>query len=542
MKNTFKFHFAVITLFVLTFKVGAQTAPFQIAIEPFTINGLGGIQSFAWGQHNGKWLILGGRLDGLHRRQPFAAFDVAGNNNQVIVVDPVSLQLWTATLSTLPVDLQEQLQSTNMEFYQEGNYLYLAGGYGYSNSAADHITYPYLSAVHVPDVIDAVVNGLPLTTGFRQLYDTMFAVTGGYMNKINSMFYLTGGQRFIGRYNPMGPTHGPGFIQRYTNAIRRFTLTDNGSSLIVNHLPEINDSINLHRRDYNVVPQILPGGDEGLTAFSGVFREGLDLPFLNCVNIDSVGYSVNNSFSQYYNHYHCAHLPLYSSFTNEMHTVFFGGIAQYYDSIGILVQDDNVPFVKTIARVTREANGVMSEYKLPVEMPTLLGAGSEFIPNENLSRYSNGVIKLDSLAPDTTFVGYIYGGISSTAANIFFTNTGIESSASNQLFRVYVIKNPGVGIHSLNSQSTGTLQMQVYPNPNSGSFVVNYTLRYPGRVTLTVSKPNGELLEKSVIENSNVGANTLTKSIRDISKSGVYILTLETESEKAIQKLILNRD
>lgn len=54
-----------------------QTAPFQIMVEPMIIPGLGGLQAYAYGQDNGKWLILGGRLDGLHRRQPFAAFDIA---------------------------------------------------------------------------------------------------------------------------------------------------------------------------------------------------------------------------------------------------------------------------------------------------------------------------------------------------------------------------------------------------------------------------------------------------------------------------------
>jgi hypothetical protein len=92
------------------------------------IDGLGGLQSFAFAQHNGKWLIVGGRLDGLHRRQPFAAFDVAGNNNQIIVIDPVLKQKWTAPLSSLSVDIQEQLSSTNMEFHQTGNMLYVIGG------------------------------------------------------------------------------------------------------------------------------------------------------------------------------------------------------------------------------------------------------------------------------------------------------------------------------------------------------------------------------------------------------------------------------
>ena len=378
MKSIFKIKFITVFLLVMTLKTSAQTAPFQIAIEPLDISSLGGLQAYAWGQHNGKWLIVGGRLDGLHRRQPFAAFDVAGHNTQIIVVDPVAQQKWSAPLSSLPVGMQEQFSSTNMEFYQQGDYLYLAGGYGYSNTSLDHITYPNLSAIKVPDVINAVINGTTFTTYCRQITDTMFAVTGGYLNKINSTYYLTGGQKFIGRYNPMGPTSGPGFIQIYTNAIRKFNINDDGVTLSVNHLPSIIDATNLHRRDYNVVPQILPTGEEGITAFSGVFQVGVDLPFLNCVNIDSIAHVVNNAFSQYYNHYHCAHIPLYSVSANEMHTVFFGGIAQYYDSLGILVQNNNVPFVKTIARVTRNSIGVMAEYKLPIEMPSLLGAGSEF--------------------------------------------------------------------------------------------------------------------------------------------------------------------
>ena len=79
----------------------AQTVPFNIHIEPMNIPTLGGLQAYAFGQSEGKWLILGGRLDGLHRRQPFAAFDIAGNNNQIIVVDPVLLQKWAAPLASL---------------------------------------------------------------------------------------------------------------------------------------------------------------------------------------------------------------------------------------------------------------------------------------------------------------------------------------------------------------------------------------------------------------------------------------------------------
>jgi len=526
-------------ILLISLEVNAQTAPFQIAIEPLNITGLGGLQSYAWGTHNGKWLIIGGRLDGLHRRQPFAAFDVAENNNQLIVIDPITQQKWSAPLSSLPIGMQEQLSSTNMEFHQNGDYLYLAGGYGYCNTSADHITYPNLSAVKVSNVINAIINGSPFSSNFRQINDTMFAVTGGYLNKINNTYYLTGGQKFIGRYNPMGPTSGPGFIQIYTNSIRKFNINDNGTILTINHQPTITDATNLHRRDYNVVPQILPTGEEGLTAFSGVFKVGVNLPFLNCVNIDSLGYVVNNSFTQYYNHYHCAHIPLYSASVNEMHTVFFGGIAQYHDSLGTLVQDYNVPFVKTIARVTRDGSGIMSEYKLPIEMPSLLGAGSEFIPVENIPRYNNEVFILDSITADSTLLGYIYGGISSTAANIFFTNTGTQSSASSQIFKVYLIKNSSVGLHELNKQSTGTLQMQVYPNPNEGNFIIKFNLKNTEPVTVTILNSNGNVVDKTVIKSLKIGENNFSKRIEQLTNGGVYFVTIESSYEKASQKIMI---
>lgn len=534
-----RMNYLLLLFITFTLKSNAQIAPFQIAVEPLNISNLGGLQSYAFGQHNGKWLIIGGRLDGLHRRQPFAAFDVAGHNNQLIVIDPISEQKWTAPLTSLSVGLQEQLSSTNMQFYQVGNYLYLTGGYGYSATANDHTTYSNLTAVDVPATINAIITNASFVPNFRQITDAQFQVTGGRLEKIHNTFYLVGGQKFIGRYNPMGPNNGPGFIQEYTDQIRKFNLIDDGNTITINHLPSITDSDELHRRDYNVTAQIMPNGDEGVTAFSGVFQKTANLPFLNCVNIDSVGYTVNNAFEQYYNHYHCGHFPIYSATANEMHTLFFGGIAQYYDSAGILVQDNEVPFVKTIARVTRVASGIMSEYKLPVEMPALLGAGSEFIPIENLPRYNNGVFKLDDFVDDTTLVGYIYGGISSTAANIFFTNTGTESSASSQIFKVYVIKNSPLGVHELNTQSVGTLQVKVYPNPNDGNFVVKFNLKNSSNVKIIIHDASGKLIENTVLDNLQIGENTYSKKIKNLINGGIYYITIETDYEKATQKIII---
>ena len=516
----------------------AQIAPFTIDIEPISINGLGGIQSFAFGQANGKWLIIGGRLDGLHKRQPNASFDLAGHNNQLIVVDPITLQKWTSPITSLSIELQEQLKSTNMQFYQRGDYLYLTGGYGYSSQLNDHTTFNKMIAIQVSSTIDAIVNATALTPYFRQITDNQFQVTGGRLEKINHTFYLVGGHKFIGRYNPM---NNPTYTQTYTNQVRKFNLLDDGTNLQITHLSAYSDPINLHRRDYNVTPQIYPDGSEGLTAFSGVFQPTVDLPFLNCVNIDSTNYTVNSNFSQYYNHYHCANFPIYSVQNNTMNTVFFGGIAQYYDSSGILVQDNNVPFVKTIARVERTSSGQMSEYKLPVELPNLLGAGAELIPNETLPKYANGVIKYDDLIEDTTLIGYIFGGISSSSKNIFFVNNGTQSSASNQIFKVKLIKNVAAAVDDLNEQSRGTLKLVTAPNPSNGSFEATYNLIAPSDVTITFSKLSGEITEIVKLKNQPQGANTYKQDQLKNLADGAYFIRVDTQNESAVQKIIIKK-
>lgn len=518
----------------------AQDFPYRIGLIPVEIIGLSGLQSFAWATYDDKWLVIGGRKDGLHRRQPFAAFDQLGQNDQIWVIDPLAKQGWSTSLSSLPIELQEQFRSTNMVFHQEGQWLHVVGGYGYSPSQGDHITFPYWSVIDVPQVMDAIQKGKAFDAHIRFLESPSFAVTGGHLDRIGDLFYLVGGQYFEGRYNPMGPDHGPGFIQKYTDAIRRFAVEVSDQELEIEMVSEWVDSLALHRRDYNVVPTILADGREGLTAYSGVFQPVVDVPFLDCVHIDSTGYQVQPGFSQYYNHYHCANLPMYRASDQSMHTVFFGGIAQYYDSLGVLVQDNNVPFVRTIARVSRAADGSMGEYRLGIEMPSLLGAGSEFIPVASVPRYSNGVLRLDDIPEDSVLVGYIFGGIESSAPNIFFLNNGEESWASNTLYEVWLNKETGTVIDALNPQSRGTLSMQVLPNPADGDFAVRFHLDRSAKVELMITDAQGSVVFQQPLDGTVSGSNTFAIALNRVSGQGVYFVTLDAGYEKAVQKVILN--
>ena len=132
-----------LSLIIATAQKQDPVFPFSLRLEQMEINDLPALQSFACATHEGKWLLLGGRKDGLHRRQPWASFDEEGQNRFIYVIDPVNKKVWKRSLEELPSSIAEQLQSTNMEFYQAGDRLLLTGGYGYSKTADDHFTFPY---------------------------------------------------------------------------------------------------------------------------------------------------------------------------------------------------------------------------------------------------------------------------------------------------------------------------------------------------------------------------------------------------------------
>lgn len=412
-------------------------APFAVTVTPVAFAKLPALQSYVIGEADGRWLLLGGRNDGLHKRRPFEAFLAADNNTTAYVVDPVAQAVWSQSVTLLTPSLASQLQSTNMEFVQRDDTLYVVGGYGYDSGVGDHVTHAQLTAIDVSEAIAAIIAGSPMAPHVRQVADERMAVTGGYLGELDGTFYLAGGQRFTGRYNPMGPTHGPGFTQDYTNEIRRFRITDDGTTLAITDYGAWRDEAALHRRDYNMAPQIFADGRPGFTMFSGVFQYDRDVPWLSAVEFGADGYRVVPDFEQLLSHYHSAHAPLYDAERSEMHTIFFGGLAQYSYNAGALTEDLAVPFVNTISMVTRGADGTMREYAIG-EMPALLGTSAEFVPNPALAGLGRGIIALPPQPLPTAGLelGHVVGGIESSAPNVFLSDDADASVASARLFRV----------------------------------------------------------------------------------------------------------
>ncbi len=526
----------IFILFVYGFFYG-QIYEVSVSLEEISIPGVQGVQSYSWGKtSDGKWVIVGGRTTGLHLRRPFESFGVAGNNKNIYVISPADSQVWSASLSVLSASIYEQLQSTNQEFCQRGKTLYVIGGYGYSATAGDHITYDKLTAIHLDSVAQAVINGADIVPWFRQIQDARLQVTGGQLGYKDSVFYLCGGQKFMGRYNPM---NGPSFTQAYTNQVRKFKIIDDGTNLSIADYSVYTDAANLHRRDYNMYPQIFPDGTEGFTMFTGVFQQNIDLPFLTTVNVFDTGYAHIDSFSSYLSHYHSAKVGVYDPTNNLMHTLFFGGMAQYYlDAAGNMVQNDSVPFVNTISVVTRDGNWRLSERKIG-EMPGLLGASAEFIPvsdTTGLYYKKQGdtfgyIVNFDSVPVDSSvFIGYIFGGIESSAPNIFWINDGTQSWASPKIFKVYLSKKIVSKLDAL----TGVriYQPKLFPNPTNGYAILEVFIPNLNLHTLEVLSITGQKVYSESFRRK-IGNHRITLNFSDLP-TGAYFLRIGDNTHKAV--------
>lgn len=518
---------------------GYAQDPFNYSMElmPVVINNLPGLHSYAFAQHNGKWLVIGGRRDGIHARTPFSSFPASMNNTDIMVIDPVGKQFWSTSVSSLPTEIKEQLQSTNMNFFQFNDTLTIIGGYGFSATANNHITHPRITTLIVSRVIDAIIQNQSITSYFRNTKDERFAITGGQLGKIGDTYYLVGGHRFDGRYNPM---NNPTFTQTYATEFKKFKLNNAGAQISISDYTTVVDPVHLRRRDYNLVPQIFPDGKEGYMISSGVFQANIDLPFLYPVEIKSDGYTPRTSFNQYLSHYHSPKAALYDAANNRMHSLFFGGLSQYYYQNGNLIKDDAVPFVKTISLVTRTAENILTEYVLPLEMPSLKGTGAEFIPNKELPHTSTEIIRLSEIESDSFTIGYLYGGISSPSLNPFTDNQTATTSADPTIYAVKLTKNQSSGAISL--PGNNPYKLKVYPNPTTSHFTVEYDLTKPVDTYYFISNAAGQIIKEGKLTPLHPGNNKNRISLEEQIGSQVLFLTVVFENRFFVTETIVLKE
>jgi Secretion system C-terminal sorting domain len=534
MKN--KINLVALIFLFFVFSVSNAQEIFSIHVVPSSITAAPAIHSGAFAVKNGKWIFIGGRRDGMHIMQAGSAFPVNNRNDSIFIVDPAANSYESVSAQPLPRFMFEALCSSNMQYYQDGKYLYMIGGYGSEDSTVSWITFPSLISVNLDSLLSDVSSGFPITNCFRQVIDSNMAVTGGALDKIDSTYYLIFGHRFDGRY---APPPSPLFTQRYTHDIRKFTIMDDGINLSINNYTPVNDTDIFHRRDFNLVPQIYPNHERGFTVFGGVFQKQFNLPFLTPIDISSTSVQHQSSFNENLNQYTTAALPLYDSLHNFMHTIFFGGISLYtLDTVSMtLTQDTAVPFVSTISKVTRDSVGNLVESKMQENMPALKGTNALFIPDPLVNAFNGRIIDLNSLTGNTR-VGYIEGGIFADFPNVANFDPISMSRPNATLYEVYVDKTINA-IPEL-TVANNVNNLTVYPNPVSDNISISFSVKNENTCEIKLYNLKGQLVRTLLQEKNLKGDQKFNFSMNGL-KNGVYFCNVRVGTSVKVVKVLMQK-
>lgn len=427
--------------------------PFNVSLRPYSIPRLPALQGFAAGQSGGRWLLVTGRRAGLHKisNDLENVFPPSQANDSVYAVDPSARRVWAASVASLPQPIRDALKVANAQAYQDGDWLYLVGGYGMDTRADSMLTFPTLTAVNVPRMIDAVMNRGPLEPHVQQVRNFALKVTGGQLLKLDGLFYLVMGQRFDGLYSA-NPRYYDQFVQEYKESIQRLRITP--SPLAVTIVDTIKQDPNdfsrpFHRRDLNVVGAYAPDGTKRLAAYGGVFTPGTASGYRLPVYVQGTRARVDSTFLQAMSQYDCASLLLYSASRGEMHTVLFGGISLYsYDAAkGQIHQDTELPFIRNVSVITVGRNGT-TQAAYPWEMSARLGADARVLVDPRIQHDpENEVVFLDRLqGGQAVRAGWMYGGILSDVGNT--DDQQKQTRATSSLFEVWVtpVQTPAVAL------------------------------------------------------------------------------------------------
>lgn len=434
----------------------ASDLPFRVEVRRLETGAMAlpTLHSFAAAEYDGKWILFGGRTNGMHGFEtatPALNFPASSQNLDVWVIDPVTRQTWSRSLgdgtSGLSAAAITALTTSHAQSAQKGDRFYIVGGYSIVSGANG--TLNTLTAITLPGMLAWAMGGPGTAAPFvRQSTDPLFTVTGGHMLELNNRMQLIMGNNFVGEYLPTRSG-------TYTRQIRSFDIVDDGVTVAAANWVSTPTNNNYRRRDLNVVPQIRPDGANGVltaaAALSGVFTP-TDGAWTVPVSIDPTGTpsmavaTAATTFKQGFNGYETASLGLYGAASRQMHTLLLGGMSLQYlnEQTGQLVTDNQLPFVNDLTAVSLDENGAYSQRHLGY-FPFLtdstgarlrFGTNAKFFVSDGVPTYPNHVIKLDGLAGGTR-LGYVFGGLVSNAPNTRGV-AGTMSAASNQMFEVLI--------------------------------------------------------------------------------------------------------
>jgi len=432
------------------------------------------LQSFAWAQWDGKWIFIAGRTGGYHGvGQGDVDFPRARANQRIWVIEPPSsgrAKVYSFAVADLPASLstvKDQWLSSNLLHFQDNDTLYLAGGYG-ENSKGDLVTYPVISSVSLPALVNGVIHGkdsFSKTIAWGE--SPLVQSTGGGLVKLeDGFFYLIGGHVFTGSYRSFEAADEkdtPKASQTYLGEIRKLRVSNAGGGKLNVSQVESYKNPEFARRDFNAGLTMLDDGKSlGAAVYGGVFTKD-QLNFTHPILIATGSEpKVHANFDQKMSAYSCATLLLYDPESAAMYTTFFGGISRWRwndrmrqflaapvagDKTMQTGYFDGMPWINEISTVVR-SGGRMAEFVQQDErLPGYLGTNAAFLPAAALKkiREDADILDLRQFRGKRVLAGYIFGGIRAFPKEFPYTEESREYSSGNipakpsdMILKVYV--------------------------------------------------------------------------------------------------------
>jgi hypothetical protein len=452
--------FPVLALFVAA-ALPPGTVPFTIDASEDASGQFPGaprIQSFSFAQWKGRWVFIGGRMAGYHSvGGGMAEFLRADANREVWVVDTTvkPARTYHASLDTLPVALapvKDQWASTAQLYFQDGANLYIGGGYG-QDASGKWTTFPIISQVHLPQLIDGVMQGRLPPASIAYAPSPLVQSSGGELIKLpDGYFYLVMGHTFQGSYTTFegqAEHNSQSASQEYLNEIRKLKIAPGApGQLLVTLAGRFREPSEFHRRDLNVAHFLSPQG-LGLAAYGGVFKPETQLGYSKPIYLAANSKpKVDSAFDQKMNLYSCAKLLMYDSQAETMYTTFFGGISRFtWDSTAEKFAENPMTGSKTapvyldglqwsdqistVLKVMAAGQEATTEMVHPKPLPGFLGTNAVFIPAPELARAhpDTDILDFQMLKGTRTFAGYLYGGIRAAPYKFPYLKTGVPYNA-----------------------------------------------------------------------------------------------------------------
>jgi hypothetical protein len=432
------------------------------------------IQSFSFAQWQGRWVFIGGRIAGYHSvGGGTAEFLKADANRDVWVVDTTvkPAKTYHVPVENLPATLapvKEQWDSTGQVYNQDGRKLYIAGGYG-QDRAGDWTTFPLISQVDLPLLIDGVMHGRLPPASIAYAQTPLGQSSGGELIKLpDGFFYLVMGHVFQGSYTAFeghGEHNTKSVSQTYLSEIRKLRIVNKRpGELAVTLVDTFRDPAEFHRRDMNVASTLSAAG-LGLAVYGGVFTPETQLAYTKPVYLNPNSRPViDRNFDQKMNAYTCPKLLMYDQAAETMYTTFFGGISRHsWDAatqqfienpkVGTKAEPaylDGLQWsdqISTIRRVMASGREETSEMVHQNPLPAFLGTGGVFIAAPEIARAwpDTQILDLQSMRGKRTFVGYIYGGIQASPYRFPYLKTAqpynagtVPTKSSEYILRVFL--------------------------------------------------------------------------------------------------------